>query len=74
MIVFAAFMLEDNRDIKEFGLGLAAAVLMDAVVIRSMIVPCADDPARPLQLVVPPPAGPDPPAPVGGGSSGSPLA
>jgi RND superfamily putative drug exporter len=39
IVVFAAFMLEDNRDIKEFGLGLAAAVLMDAVVIRSMIVP-----------------------------------
>jgi RND superfamily putative drug exporter len=39
IVVFAAFMLEDNRDVKEFGLGLAAAVLMDAVVIRSMIVP-----------------------------------
>jgi putative drug exporter of the RND superfamily len=39
IVVFAAFMLEDNRDIKEFGLGLAAAVLMDAVVIRAMIVP-----------------------------------
>jgi RND superfamily putative drug exporter len=39
IVVFAAFMLEDNRDIKEFGLGLAAAVLMDAVVIRSVIVP-----------------------------------
>jgi putative drug exporter of the RND superfamily len=39
IVVFAAFMLEDNRDIKEFGLGLAAAVLMDAVVIRSIIVP-----------------------------------
>jgi RND superfamily putative drug exporter len=39
IVVFAAFMLEDNRDIKEFGLGLAAAVLLDAVVIRSAIVP-----------------------------------
>jgi RND superfamily putative drug exporter len=39
IVVFAAFMLEDNRDVKEFGLGLAAAVLMDAVVIRAMIVP-----------------------------------
>ena len=39
IVVFAAFMLEDNRDIKEFGLGLAAAVLLDAVVIRSVVVP-----------------------------------
>jgi putative drug exporter of the RND superfamily len=39
IVVFAAFMLEDNRDIKEFGLGLAAAVLMDAVVIRAAVVP-----------------------------------
>jgi RND superfamily putative drug exporter len=39
IVVFAAFMLEDNRDIKEFGLGLAAAVLIDAVIIRGAIVP-----------------------------------
>jgi RND superfamily putative drug exporter len=39
IVVLAAFMLEDNRDIKEFGPGLAAAVLLDAIVIRAMIVP-----------------------------------
>ena len=37
--VFASFMLGDERIIKLFGLGLAAAVLIDAVVIRSILVP-----------------------------------
>ncbi|MEX2105489.1 MAG: MMPL family transporter [Solirubrobacterales bacterium] len=37
--VFAAFMLGDDRVIKLFGLGLAAAVLIDAVVIRTVLVP-----------------------------------
>ncbi len=37
--VFASFMLGDDRVIKLFGLGLSAAVLIDAVVIRSVLVP-----------------------------------
>ena len=37
--VFASFMLGDERIIKMFGLGLASAVLIDAVVIRSILVP-----------------------------------
>ncbi len=37
--VFASFMLGDDRIIKLFGLGLAAAVLIDAVIIRSILVP-----------------------------------
>ncbi len=37
--VFASFMLGDNRVIKLFGLGLAAAVFIDAVIIRSILVP-----------------------------------
>ncbi|HEX8753412.1 MAG TPA: MMPL family transporter [Solirubrobacterales bacterium] len=37
--VFASFMLGDERVIKLFGLGLASAVLLDAVVIRTVLVP-----------------------------------
>jgi RND superfamily putative drug exporter len=37
--VFASFMLGEDRIIKLFGLGLAAAVLIDAVIIRSVLVP-----------------------------------
>ena len=39
VLVFAAFMLGDNRVIKLFGLGLASAVLIDALIIRSLLVP-----------------------------------
>jgi len=37
--VFASFMLGEERIIKLFGLGLSSAVLIDAVVIRTMLVP-----------------------------------
>lgn len=37
--VFASFMLGEDRIIKLFGLGLASAVFIDAVVIRSVLVP-----------------------------------
>ena len=37
--VFASFMLGEERIIKLFGLGLATAVLIDAVIIRSILVP-----------------------------------
>ena len=37
--VFASFMLGEERIIKLFGLGLASAVLIDAVVIRTVLVP-----------------------------------
>ncbi len=37
--VFASFMLGDDRIIKLFGLGLAAAVFIDAVIIRTVLVP-----------------------------------
>jgi RND superfamily putative drug exporter len=37
--VFASFMLGEERVIKLFGLGLASAVLIDAVIIRSILVP-----------------------------------
>ena len=37
--VFASFMLGDETTIKMFGLGLSAAVLLDATVVRMLIVP-----------------------------------
>jgi len=37
--VFASFMIGEDRIIKLFGLGLAAAVFIDAVIIRTVLVP-----------------------------------
>jgi RND superfamily putative drug exporter len=37
--VFAAFVLGDDPMIKMFGLGLATAVLIDATVVRIVLVP-----------------------------------
>jgi putative drug exporter of the RND superfamily len=37
--VFASFMIGEDRIIKLFGLGLASAVFIDAVIIRTMLVP-----------------------------------
>ncbi|HSJ28377.1 MAG TPA: MMPL family transporter, partial [Acidimicrobiia bacterium] len=37
--VFASFMLEDIRTVKILGLGLAAAVAIDATVVRMLLVP-----------------------------------
>ena len=39
LYVFGAFLLEDNRVIKLFGVGLAAAVLLDASLVRMLLVP-----------------------------------
>jgi RND superfamily putative drug exporter len=39
VVVFGSFILEDNRIIKIFGLGLATAVLIDATIVRMLLVP-----------------------------------
>ncbi len=39
ILVFASFILGGNRVIKEFGIGLAGGILVDAVFIRMAIVP-----------------------------------
>jgi RND superfamily putative drug exporter len=39
VLVFAAFVLGGGRIIELFGIGLASAVLFDAVIVRSVIVP-----------------------------------
>jgi RND superfamily putative drug exporter len=37
--VFLSFMLGDQRVLKEFGFGLAVAVLLDAVIVRCVLLP-----------------------------------
>ena len=37
--VFSAFVLGDDRQLKLFGLGLAVAVLIDATIVRMVLVP-----------------------------------
>jgi RND superfamily putative drug exporter len=37
--VFLSFMLGEDRIIKEFGLSLASAVFLDAVVVRCLLLP-----------------------------------
>jgi RND superfamily putative drug exporter len=39
IVVFASFALGPDRVIKEFGLGLAIAVFLDALIIRCLLVP-----------------------------------
>jgi RND superfamily putative drug exporter len=39
VVVFLSFVLQGQRVIAEFGIGLAAAVLLDAFIIRSVLVP-----------------------------------
>ncbi|MEM7287750.1 MAG: MMPL family transporter [Actinomycetota bacterium] len=39
VVVFGSFVLEDNRVIKLFGMGLAAAVALDASFVRMLLVP-----------------------------------
>jgi RND superfamily putative drug exporter len=41
--VFLSFMLGESRVIKEFGLSLAAAVFLDAVVVRCLLLPAVLD-------------------------------
>jgi len=39
VVVFGSFMLEDDRIVKLFGVGLATAVLLDASIVRMLLVP-----------------------------------
>jgi RND superfamily putative drug exporter len=76
--VFASFVLSGDRTIELFGLGLASAVFLDAVVIRSVLLPAVLEllgratwrfPARldralPRLALEPPDEEPTPPAPA----------
>jgi RND superfamily putative drug exporter len=39
IVVFLSFMMNDQRVVKEFGLGLAVAVFVDATIVRLLLVP-----------------------------------
>ncbi|MGI9600739.1 MAG: MMPL family transporter [Acidimicrobiales bacterium] len=39
VVVFGSFMLEDNRTVQLFGLGLAVAIFLDASLVRMLLVP-----------------------------------
>ena len=39
ILVFASFALGDSVVIKQFGIGLAAAILIDAFIVRTVLVP-----------------------------------
>ncbi len=39
VVVFGSFMFEDLREVKLFGMGLALAVLLDATLVRMLLVP-----------------------------------
>ncbi|MCZ7534990.1 MAG: MMPL family transporter [Acidimicrobiia bacterium] len=41
VIVFGSFMLNDDRVLKLFGVGLASAILLDAILVRTLLVPAA---------------------------------
>ena len=49
--VFGAFVLGDDPTGKLFGIGLAVAVFLDATLVRMVLVPASDEPARSGQLV-----------------------
>jgi putative drug exporter of the RND superfamily len=39
VVVFGSFLLEPNRIVKLFGVGLAVAILLDATIVRMLLVP-----------------------------------
>jgi putative drug exporter of the RND superfamily len=39
VVVFGSFLLEPDRAIKMFGVGLATAIFLDATVVRMLLVP-----------------------------------
>jgi len=39
VVVFASFTLSTDRTIKLIGLGMAAAILVDALIVRTVLVP-----------------------------------
>jgi putative drug exporter of the RND superfamily len=39
ILVFLSFLLNDSIIVKQFGVGLAAAIFIDALVIRTVLVP-----------------------------------
>jgi RND superfamily putative drug exporter len=51
--VFLSFLLGDERSVKEFGFGLAAAVFLDALVVRCVLLPAVLEILGPLTWKLP---------------------
>jgi putative drug exporter of the RND superfamily len=80
--VFLTFSFMGQRDVAEFGIGPAAAVALDAFILRTVLVPAAMhmfgnanwwlprwlDRRLPHLAIEPPEAAPAPPAPVPAGA------
>jgi RND superfamily putative drug exporter len=54
VLVFASFLLSDHRLLQEFGFGLGFSVLLDALIIRSIVVPALMHIAGPANWALPP--------------------
>jgi RND superfamily putative drug exporter len=53
VLVFASFLLSDHRLLQEFGFGLGFSVPIDALIIRSMVVPALMHLAGPANWALP---------------------
>ena len=51
VVVFGSFLLENDRVLKLMGVGLATAILLDATIVRMLLVPGDDGAARRQELV-----------------------
>ena len=71
IFVFLTFSFLGQRDVAEFGIGLAAAVALDAFILRTVLV-LGDAHLRQRQLVAAPLARPAPPAPGHRAPAGNP--
>ena len=49
--VFAIFATLSMIDIKQMGVGLAVAILIDATIVRAVLLPAIDEAARRVELV-----------------------
>ena len=61
-VALGAFVTSQLVFLKELGVGAAFAVLIDAFIVRALLVPALMGTARQRQLVVPPPTSPPAPA------------
>ena len=60
VFVFGSFVLNGDPTVKQFGIGLAVAVILDATVVRCLLVPARMARLGKAQLVPAPLARPDP--------------
>ncbi len=51
VVTFAAFATGSDQSMKQLGVGLAVAILIDATIVRAVLLPADDEAARRAQLV-----------------------